>query len=150
MLGRVLRTDKRKAFGRGRGRQACDKDHRHKKWYEHIGINFKTPSITVYLPKTEYDSLLIDESTGDIEMPQGFTFESVDVSLSTGDVRFDGSDAAELFVKTNTGDVTGTLLSQKVFIANTDTGNVKVPSSITGGRCEITTCTGNIKITVQQ
>lgn len=211
----------------------------------HIGFNFGTPKITVYLQKTEYEALLIKASTGDIEIPKAFTFLNADISLSTGDVAFcattaetvkinastgkvkvedasvgalditvttgnvsvrdvtcggeikvgvstgktnlvdvackslvssgntgditlknviaeasfnvrrstgdvtfEGSDAAEIFVQTSTGDVEGSLLSSKVFIANTDTGKVDVPKSITGGRCEITTDTGDIRISV--
>jgi len=216
-------------------------------WYEHVGINFNTPKITVYIPQGEYGALSIKSSTGDVEIPKDFTFESIDISestgnvtsrasvadavkiktstgnirvenisaglldlsvstggitvskvscegdvkinvstgktnmtdiacknvissgntgdislknvnaaekisikRSTGDVRFDGSDAAELFVKTDTGDVTGTLLSEKVFIVGTDTGSVDVPKTVTGGRCEITTDTGDIRIKIPQ
>ena len=39
-------------------------------WRDHIGMNFDTPKVTVFLPKTEYDSLLIEESTGDIQVPK--------------------------------------------------------------------------------
>ena len=35
----------------------------------HFGINIGSPKITVYLPETEYTSLFIDESTGDIKIP---------------------------------------------------------------------------------
>lgn len=212
----------------------------------YIGLNFDTPKITVYLPKTEYASLHIKESTGDIEIPKDFNFKDVNVSLSTGDVtfnasatklikiktstgdicveniyagsldltvstgkvtvsgvncegdvtvgvstgkakltdtqcksvissgdtgdillneviatekfsierstgdvRFDSSDATEIFVKTDTGDVTGSLLSDKAFITQTNTGNVDVPKTINGGRCEINTDTGDIKIAVK-
>ena len=218
-----------------------------RKWYEHIGINFGTPKITVYLPKTEYESLHIKESTGDIEIPKDFSFKDVDISLSTGDVtfnasaselikiktstgdicveniiagsldltvstgkvtvsgviceadvtvgvstgkakligitcknvissgstgdillndvvatekisierstgdvKFDRSDAAEMFIKTNTGDVMGSLLTDKVFITQTDTGDVDVPKTVYGGRCKIITDTGDIKITINQ
>ena len=55
-------------------------------------------------------------------------------------------DAAEIFVETDTGDVKGSLLSEKVFIPKSDTGDIKVPKTVTGGRCEITTDTGDIKI----
>ena len=37
-----------------------------KSWYDYIGINIGSPKITVYLPKTEYNSLFINEDTGDI------------------------------------------------------------------------------------
>lgn len=216
-----------------------------REWYEYIGMNFNTAEVTVYLPANEYTSLYIKESTGDIEIPKEFKFADVDISVSTGDVkfyasalelikikastgsirvenisagaldlsvstgkvtvsdldctrdvnikvstgksnltdircrnltsrgdtgdislknvivteklsikrstgdvRFDRSDAAEIFVQTDTGEVTGSLLSDKIFIARSDTGRVNVPKTVTGGKCEITTDTGDIRITV--
>lgn len=218
-----------------------------RKWYEHIHIGFKAPRIAVYLPAGEYGALAIKSNTGNVEIPQGFTFASIaveentgDVCLaasstgavkihtstghisitgagagaldlkvstgkialsdvacqqtiaikvstgrsaltnvtcadlessgstgdltmkdlrvqgtltvhrSTGDVCFEGVDAGELFVETGTGDVRGTLRSEKVFIARTDTGKIDVPRTVTGGRCEITTSTGDIRITIAE
>ena len=218
----------------------------HKKWYEHIGINFVSPKITVYLPRGEYGDLNITASTGITEIPGDFKFQNIDIEVSTsrvtscasvaetvkiktstgnirvgnisagqldltvktggvtvsgvactgdvrvktttgkasltdltckklissggtgdidlknvvasetfsitrstGDVEFDGCDAAELSVITSTGSVKGTLLSDKIFFTDTDTGSVHVPKTTTGGRCDITTSTGNIKITVK-
>lgn len=46
------------------------------------------------------------------------------------------------------GNVKGTLLTNKVFITHTDTGRVNVPKTVTGGKCEINTDTGNIKIDI--
>ncbi len=216
-----------------------------KSWYYYIGLSFDSSKITVYLPKTDYTSLFIEEHTGDIETPNAFMFKNVDISLSTGDVnfcgsasemlkiktstgairvenvsagsldlkvttgkvtvsgvtckgdvtvgvstgktylsdircknvissgstgdisienviaeekfsirrstgnvKFDGSDAAEIIVKTDTGDVTGSLLTDKVFLAQTDTGHIDVPKTTDGGRCEIITDTGDIKIKI--
>ena len=64
-------------------------------------------------------------------------------------MKFDGCDAGELLVHTDTGDVSGSLLSEKIFIVRTDTGKISVPASVSGGRCEITTDTGDIKINLQ-
>ena len=216
-----------------------------KAWYDYIGISFGTPKLTVYLPRADYASLTVKGSTGDIEIPQELTFESIGVSVSTGDVtcrasatgavtlttstgdisvadmtagslalsvstgditashvtcggdvtvgvstgkaylahvtcqsllskgntgdlalkrvvaterfsitrstgdvKLDACDAAELSIKTDTGDVTGSLTSEKVFVTETDTGRVEVPSTDTGGRCEITTDTGHIKVKI--
>ncbi len=218
-----------------------------RKWYEHIGINFGTPRVTVYIPKGEYGTLSVKANTGDVEIPQDFDFASIDISVSTGDVKcyasalelikikastgdinaddiscsaldltvstgkvnasgvsckgdvtvsvstgkayltniacngvtssgntgdislknvvakerisierstgnvkFEGCDAGELFVTTDTGDVTGSLLSDKIFVVNTDTGKKEVPKTTTGGICEISTDTGDIIITIQQ
>jgi hypothetical protein len=44
--------------------------------------------------------------------------------------------------------VKGSLLTDKIFFAKSETGRVIVPESMTGGRCEIKSDTGDIKITV--
>lgn len=217
-----------------------------RKWYDHIGISFCEPKVTVYLPKAEYAGLLIKGRTGDIEIPKDFEFDTVDVSSktgnvechasaselmkiklstgnvnvenisagtldlsvttgnvtvssvycegdikvsvstgktnltdvscrsvissgstgnvslknviaaesfsierSTGNVSFEDSDAAEIYIKTSTGNVKGTLLSEKIFITETSTGRVDVPKTAAGGKCEITTSTGNIQIGIK-
>ena len=217
------------------------------KWYERIGFGFDTPKITVALPKQEYGALTVDSSTGDLTIPSEFSFASVSVTQSTGDVTssasvagsatiqtstgricvknatvgsldlvvstggvtvsnvtcretltvavstgktmmedvqcrhllsdgdtgdmtlrnvvvgktlsierstgsitFDKCDAAEMVVKTDTGNVKGSLLSDKVFLAQSDTGRVDVPGTTSGGTCEITTDTGHIHITIEQ
>ena len=89
-------------------------------------------------------------NTGEISLNNVIAAEKFSIERSTGDVKFYGCDAAEISVKTDTGDVTGSLLSNKVFIAQTDTGNVDVPQTATGGKCEITTSTGDINISIKQ
>ena len=221
-----------------------EKDTR--KWYEHIGIHFNTPKITVYLPAGEYGKLFVKNVTGNTHIPAPLSFEIIECSgstgtvectasvregiyvsmitgkirlaklsaglvdlsvttgqvsvsdiscsgdvqikvstgkasaidvrcrnltskgttgslvlqnviaegeyriqRSTGDVTLDRCDASEIFIKTSTGSVKGTLLSEKIFVTSTSTGSVNVPDSTTGGRCQIKTSTGNIKISVE-
>jgi DUF4097 and DUF4098 domain-containing protein YvlB len=195
-------------------------------YIRNIGINFESAQITVYLPQAEYKALVIREDTGDVQLPKEIQFESVDISVSTGDitcfasvsgqlkiktsagdirvedvtaddldlavstgdvqlenircnallasgntgdislknviatetisiirttgdVRFYGADAATIFVETDTGDVTGTLMSAKQFLPQSDTGDIEVPQTSSGGKCEIITSTGDIKLMIQ-
>lgn len=217
-----------------------------RKWYHYLSIGFSNPTITVYLPKSEYTELSVNASTGDMNIPANFSFESVDISKSTGDivvsanvtglariitttgditlksttvgeavlsvstgdisvenvmsmgdittnvstgdvrisesqclnlisdgntgdleiynviavenfkltrstgdVEFKGCDAANLFIETSTGSVKGSLLSEKIFFAESNTGRINVPKTVNGGRCEIKTDTGNIKVTIE-
>ncbi len=87
-------------------------------------------------------------STGDLSISGVIASESFDIERDTGDITLDGCDASEIFIETDTGDVSGSLLSEKIFITETDTGKISVPSSVSGGRCEIKTDTGDIRITV--
>lgn len=178
-----------------------------RKWYDHIALfSLGMEKITVYLPKTEYESLYITNDTGDIDVPSAFEFESIDIALSTGDVRlsssvsgdirikistgrisikdvtcgnlylvgstgdvrlenviaagvfdierstgdvsFESCDAASVKIETDTGDVRGTFLTDKIIHADSDTGRVNVPRSTSGGLCEIETDTGNIIIEI--
>lgn len=89
-------------------------------------------------------------TTGDISFSDVIAAEEFSAKRSTGNIDFDDCDAAGLYVKTNTGNVTGCLLSDKVFIADTDTGRIDIPKTTLGGKCEITTDTGDIIITIKQ
>ncbi len=88
-------------------------------------------------------------TTGDLNMKAVIASGNFNITRDTGDVEFDACDAAEIYVKTSTGDVTGTLLSEKIFFAESDTGKVSVPKSVNGGRCDISTDTGKIDISVK-
>jgi len=135
----------------------------------HFGFVTQSPKITVYLPETTYDSILIDTDTGDTILNDikckdcYFTCDTGDlfmknviatgefhIELDTGDANFDRCDAKSVFVETDTGDISGSFLTDKVFLADTDTGDVDVPKTISGGRCEATTDTGDISLRIER
>ena len=87
--------------------------------------------------------------TGRLAMTNVVVSGEFNLQRDTGDIKFDSCDAETIYVQTDTGDVTGSLLTEKVFITEADTGRVDVPKTITGGRCEITTDTGDIRIEIK-
>ena len=95
-------------------------------------------------------SLTSEGSTGNIILTDVVAESVLSVQRSTGDVMFSGCDAAEITVQTDTGDVKGWLLSEKVFMTETDTGRVDVPKTAAGGICTVTTDTGDIQIKMKQ
>ena len=177
-----------------------------RKWYDHIGIFTGGYKMTVYLPENEYISLQIRTDTGDVDLPDTFRFDNIqiesstadihcrasvasqidiqtstgtvtlshvqckriavdtdtgdvklencdadrmDIESDTGDVKLASCNADSIDIETDTGDVTGTLRSEMVFICETDTGRVKVPKTTSGGRCRISTDTGDIIINLE-
>lgn len=113
------------------------------------GVTIKTSTGKVVLTDVSCKNVDSTGSTGDIRLKNVVATEKIYIERSTGDVRFDGADAAEIYAKTSTGDVTGTLLSEKIFNAETSTGEVKIPASVAGGSCKIVTSTGDIKVSVR-
>ena len=91
-------------------------------------------------------SLISTGSTGDLTLKNTTATNDLNLKRDTGDVRFEACDAGQITVVTSTGDVSGTFRSEKTFAVKTSTGKVRVPDSASGGRCGITTSTGDITI----
>ncbi len=111
-------------------------------------ISVTTDTGKVDLNKISCENLNAKTATGNIIMRNAIASGKFYVLSDTGDVKFDACDAAEIFVETDTGDVRGSFISDKIIFAETKTGDVDVPKLTSGGRCEITTDTGDIKITI--
>lgn len=111
-------------------------------------IQIKVSTGKASLTDVKCTNVISTGNTGDIYLEKVVATESFSIVRSTGHVRFNGCYAQYINVKTDTGDVSGTLLTPKVFTSQTSTGKVKVPSSIEGGKCEIKTSTGDIKIEI--
>ena len=115
----------------------------------------KTLSVNVSTGKTVLTdivcrALISSGSTGSFSLKNVIAADDFNIERNTGDVRFENCDAGRITVKTSTGDVTGTLRSEKVFITKTSTGDINVPDTVSGGRCEITTSTGDIAIDINK
>lgn len=135
-------------------------------WYNYIGIDFGAPSITIYLPKTEYTSLLIKGSTGSVELLKEFRFKDVDISLSTGDIHVENVFADTLNLSTSTGKITAanvncngnttvnvstgrtyiTDITCNNLTSSGSTGNISLNNVIATGVFSIRRSTGNVKL----
>ena len=129
------------------------------------GINFQSSSVTVYLPKTEYDKLDIHVSTGDVDVPSDFSFEDIDINASTGDIKICGvkTDSMDLQVstgrinidsvecanainiKTSTGDANLADVSCGSLTSEGTTGKITMSNVIATEKFHIKRSTGNVK-----
>ena len=94
------------------------------------------------------DSMTVETTTGDVKMEQTLIGAHLSAKTNSGDVTLKACDAQTLEINTTTGDVFGTLLSQKIFDADATTGDVAVPTSGSGGTCKIRTTTGDITVSI--
>ena len=109
-------------------------------------LDFNSPKITVYLSKTEYNSLYIKATTGDIEIPKEFTFKNADISVSTGDINFNATLKEGAKIKTTTGNVSVKNSSIKSLDISVSTGNVALNNVLVHEKISIQTTTGNVKL----
>ena len=107
-----------------------------RKWYEHISLFGENTTVTVYLPSDSYGALTIDSSTSDVDVPADFTFSTVEITLSTGDVLCRASASDSMTIKTTTGDIrlgnlSAASLELKVTTGDVTAANITVESDMT-------------------
>lgn len=117
-----------------------------RKWYEHIGINFSTPKITVYIPAGEYGSLLINSATGSVNIPEPFTFENMVLTLSTGSVHSLAKTKDTVKISTTTGNINLENMSAKNVTLSASTGKITADDITCSGNISITTTTGYTRL----
>ena len=111
-------------------------------------IKADTDTGDIYLDDASCANLDAQSDTGDINLKNSVADGAFNIENETGDVEFENSDASEIFVDTSTGDITGTLRSDKIFQTDSETGRISVPDSVTGGKCKITSDTGDIELNI--
>lgn len=116
--------------------------------FEKLAIETDTGDVALH--NVVADTVHISVDTGDIQLTDVVANSKLQIETDTGDVEFVRCDANEIFVETDTGDVEGTLLTPKTFFAYSRTGDVVVPYPSEGGRCAITSNTGDIELRIAQ
>ena len=109
-------------------------------------IDIDTDTGNISLSNVNANKLEIETDTGDTRLTNTILKEDLNIEGSTGSVYFDGFDAANIYIELSTGDVKGTILSNKFFVAKSNTGKVIVPQTREGGECIIIVDTGDINI----
>lgn len=115
-------------------------------WYNDI-LNFKHASVTVYLPKSEYASLTINTDTGDVQIPDNFIFESIDISGSTGDVKCYASVSASVRIYVSTANVFFERASAGEVDISVSTGDIVLSGVSSEGDVKLRYSTGYVYMT---
>ena len=116
-----------------------------RKWYEHIGIGWSNMSITLYLPKEQYDSLTVELTTGKAQIDSGLEFDKVDVKATTGNVKCEAKVTESLEIKCTTGLIYASGADVDTIRLKASTGSIELCNSSCKG-LEIETTTGSIKL----
>ena len=112
-----------------------------------LNVDLSTGHTT--LKSVNAETITITCDTGKVALTDTILTGDLTISTSTGSVKLYDSDAANIYVTTSTGDFEARLLSSKVFIVDTNTGDKNVPETTTGGKCKFTSSTGDITVEIK-
>lgn len=111
-------------------------------------IQFESDTGRISFSRVQCESITGETTTGDIICEDGNIDGDLHMIAGSGDITLTNFDADTLHITTDTGDVSGSLRSEKIFFTETNTGDIRVPKSTSGGVCEIKTDTGDITFTI--
>lgn len=117
-----------------------------RKWYDHIGISYETPQITVAVPAGEYGVLTVRTGTGKVEIPKAFSFEHLDISGRTGDVTTGASASGSIKIETSTGYISLQDVSADALELSVSTGDITASGVTCAGDIKVHVSTGKTKL----
>ena len=74
--------------------------------------------------------------------------QKLKANSTSGEIDLKRCDAKNIVLDTVSGEISGTLLSNKQFITKTTSGTVNVPQCVSNEECRITTVSGDIYIEI--
>ena len=109
-------------------------------------INISNPEISLFLTKNTFNKLNLNYDTGDIDIPDAFTFNNVIIKGHTGDINFMGKVNDNLDIELSTGNIS----VYKTILFNTklvcSTGNINVNETLINGNLTTKVSTGKTEI----
>lgn len=135
-------------------------------WYERIGIWFYGElNINVYLPDAMYEALNVDSASGDVDVPDFFTFSSADISTVSGDINAACTVNGDMNAECTSGDVdvkngasgsmtvssvSGSIklsdISPSSLTVKTTSGEAELKNVLVSGRIELISVSGDIEL----
>ena len=116
------------------------------KWYQQIKPDLTKKKVEIHLPSSELGTLKIESSTGDIKIPMEFTFDSSEISLSTGNIVYNASVKSALSISTSTGDISLEDVNAKSIKIKRSTGMATLKNVNVEGAIELEGSTGKVNV----
>lgn len=116
-----------------------------RKWFNLLSVGFKKSNITLFLPKTQYENIILKCNTGCVNIANLIFKNDINIKTNTGKISLENINCENFTSKCNTGSVMlKNLIASKEIRIKNNTGNVTL------AKCDakdifIKTNTGNIE-----
>lgn len=111
-------------------------------------VSAKSTSGDIDLRSVRAGSLKTTTTSGEMELENVLVDGKMSLESTSGDIGLERCDAAEFKISSTSGSVYGSLLTGKTFIAHSTSGDIDIPRTDNGGRCEVSTTSGDITLFV--
>lgn len=117
-----------------------------RQWYETMfNFDWKALRVTVYAPSETYSEAKIESDTGDVIIPDAYTFNDLTLKLSTGNANVKSDVTNNAYIETSTGNISLEMDTKNIQVKSS-TGNVIMNKSKVEEKAIISASTGNINL----
>lgn len=92
--------------------------------------------------------IFVDSTSGDVETRNTVSLGNLEMTTTSGDIEFYRCDGKSIDLNSISGDIEGSLLTYKLFITDTTSGDISVPNCTSDEQCKISTTSGDIEVTI--
>ncbi len=118
-----------------------------RKWYDYISIFDNSGAITLSLSETDYGDLHISADTSDVTIDEPFTFASVNIAVSTGDIEYCPSATGDVSLRASTGSIYANCEKANNMTVKVSTGDIFLEEITCNGDLTLTSSTGDVELT---
>ncbi len=108
----------------------------------------KTVSGDLKLDVVRCKDCTAESVSGDVSATAVIASSVLRIVSTSGDVKLNGCDGGEVAIRTASGSVRGSLLTGKTFHCTSRSGSISAPAPTPGGKCEVSTISGSIRLNV--
>ena len=113
-------------------------------------VEVNSTSGDIMVSALRIEALNVESTSGDVRISEAVVNGKISIETVSGDLQLDSCDAENLWLKSVSGDISGTLLSEKHFTTHTTSGDVHVSDSASAAQtCEVTTTSGDVSIFIK-
>lgn len=99
----------------------------------------------IRLENVNCSSLDLESTSGTVRLEKLIASGNIKISSTSGSISLKGCDAAELDLSAKSGNITGSLLTPKIYVVTTGSGSTHLPEQMSGGICRIKTTSGSVR-----
>ncbi len=114
-------------------------------------LDVSAQSGSVHLVNINTSNASARSSSGSIKLLNVVCDSIMNVKSSGGSINIDMCDAPQMVLNSASGNIKGTVLTDKIFNASSNSGKIDCPASVNGGgTCTVSTSSGNIKLKIAE
>lgn len=115
-------------------------------WYHHVGFDLEPRELVISLPQPSYETLKLKTASGNVSLPQTFSFVDTSISTASGWLQCSSLVSGDATVETISGDVDISGWTPKTLQIQSTSADVRLSQVVVDGSCRVENVSGDVQL----